>query len=68
MIEKLNFEHLFLEESPITKNDNEIVSYTPAPLEIIDEESNSLNLEIINQAELSDIKNEKDSFKPKIYS
>ena len=68
MIEKLNFEHLFLEESPITKNDNEIVSYTPAPLEIIDEESNSLNLEIINQSELSDIKNEKDSFKPKIYS
>ena len=68
MIEKLNFEHLFLEESPITKNDNEIVSYTPAPLEIIDEESNSLNLEIINQSELSDIKNVKDSFKPKIYS
>ena len=57
-----------MEESPIAKNDNQIESYTPAPLEIIEEESNSLNLEIINEVDLSDIKNDNDSYKPKNYS
>ena len=57
-----------MEESPISKNDNQIESIIPVHLEVIDEESNSLNKEIISQADLSDNKNEKDLSIRQIYS
>ena len=48
----MNFEPLFYDESPIPKNEIKVETYNIVVLEINEEDNNSVNLEILNEAEL----------------